>query len=359
MQISKRALAALAALLALIVAAMLLIIGPPDDQAERPAPTLTIPGQPGVIVHQGDGVEAVDGPDKDTKRDDAVPLAPTAADELQDAVTATDQAGDTHRELSEPLREADDGPVVLNEGPLAAQELDGCRTRFVRNSSSRAGVKPRVIVWHQTVSRDRAGRADQDGLTAMANRASSGVSWHLLIGGVDGLCTYTVPMNLKAWTQGNANPFSIGIEVQAFGDEPSYVRAAGRSSLLARTRSVGKRYGIPMRRGLVRNCRVVKSGVVMHRDLGACGGGHVDVASTRWQRNPSGGELAGWTIGPLIADLAGGGVTGTDRATCRKLNSWRKAGSPKGGDWERNSVNRRRALAKRSVLCTTRGPVKH
>lgn len=265
---------------------------------------------------------AIDGPDRDTKRDDALPLAPAAQAELERGATATDRPGDTHRELADPLREYDDpstsAPGVL-QGPLAAQEFPGCRTRFVRNFSSRNGATPRIIVWHQTVSRDRPGRADQDGLTALANSPRSSVSWHLLIGGRDGLCTFNVPLHMKAWTQANANPFSLGIEVQAFGDEPSYVSGPGKARLLAVTRELGRRYSIPMRRGLVQNCRPVRSGIVEHYDLGVCGGGHVDVASTRWQRNPSGPELAGWNVSPLIAELAGPPCS----AVCRRARDLR------------------------------------
>lgn len=273
------------------------------DATPTATSTVTVKARPAIPAGTA-LVTAVDGPDADTKRDDPLALSPAAVDELQAATTATDRPGDTHSELADPLREPGDGPVVLNEGPLAAQELDGCRTRFVRNSSSRGGQTPRVIVWHQTVSHDN-GQASQDGLTAMANRASSGVSWHALIGSRSGLCTYTVPLNLKAWTQGNANRFSIGIEVEAYGDEPSYVTGKGRAKLLSVTRAMAKRYGIPLQRAVVRNCVVIKGGIAEHHDLGLCGGGHLDVSSTRWQRNPSGGELAGWDIDPLIAALKG------------------------------------------------------
>lgn len=303
---------------ALLIALVALVAGggtvalvvEPDDGS--PASTVTVKAPPLVAP-----AVAVDGPDADTKRDDALPLSPAAVDELEKAATATRAPGDTHRELAEPLREDADGPVVTSEGPMAAQELDGCRTRFVSNSSSRRGARPRVIVWHQTVSRDR-GQASQDGLTAMANRPSSGVSWHLLIGGRSGLCTFTVPLNLKAWTQGNANPFSVGIEVEAYGDEPSYVTAKGRAQLLRQTRAIAKRYGIPLQRAVVRNCQVIRPGIAIHRDLGLCGGGHVDVASIGWQRN-RGTELAGWQVGPLIAALAG--PTCSRSCDLRKRNS--------------------------------------
>ena len=327
--------------------------------------TLTlVDGEPRIIIQErtvpaAPPAVAVDGPDRDTKRDDALPLDKVAQAELERGVTATDRTGDTHRELADPLREPADPsrtPPGHLEGPLAAQEFPGCRTRFVSNYSSRNGTRPRVVVWHQTVSRER-GWSSQNGLTALANRRSSGVSWALLIGRSEGRCTYTVPLNMKAWTQSNANPFSIGIEVEAYGDEGSYVSGAGQRRLLAATREIGRRYGIPMRRAIVRNCRVIKPGIAEHYELGACGGGHVDVASTRWQRRPDQTELAGWQTTRLIQLAASGGVTATDLQTCRKLNWWRDAGRPHGKP-ETNAIRRRHALAARRVTCTTRGPVK-
>lgn len=318
----RRTLAAVLAALALPLAAC------GDDPDPRP-----VPPAPAAQT------TAVDGPDADTVRDDTVTLVPAATAAVADAVQAP------RSELDDPLREPTDTQKAgILEGPSAAQEFPGCRTRFVQNYSSRRGQQVRIIVWHQTVSRDNPGVADQDALTAYANSPSSGVSWHFLIGRADGLCTFSVPLNMKAWTQGNANPFSIGIEVQAYGDEPRYVEPAGERKLLAVTRELGRRFGIPMRRGKVVNCQPVTSGIVEHSELGACGGGHSDVTP--------------WSTDPLIAKLASGGVTEADRVTCRKLNAWRKAGRPEAGQWRINSIRRRQALDRRGVTCLTSGPVR-
>jgi hypothetical protein len=337
----RLAIAALVAIAATVVLVTLLSGG--DDRKPGPAP-LALPA-----------TIAVDGPDADTKRDDALPLSPAARAELARAVRATPKPGAVLRELASPLRDPRDPsitPAGVLTGPLAAQETPGCRTRFVRNFSSRNGTPVRVIVWHQTVSFDRPGGADQDGLTALANTRSSGVSWHYLIGGKDGRCTFTVPTNLKAWTQGNANQFAIGIEVQAFGSEPRYVSGAGRAKLLRVTRFLGRRFGIPMRRGLVRNCRVVRSGIVEHSDLGPCGGGHVDVTATGAGARA---RAAGWNTAPLIAEAAHRARVGTpvDRRTCGKLRAWRRAGRP-ASETPRN-VRRREALARRHLRCGSHG----
>lgn len=325
----KSRLRAVGALLLVLLAGIgISLIAGDDDRIPAPPPSPT--------------AVTVDGPDADTIRNDTLPVTPAGQD-LLDQVQ--DDSTRTGEELEDPLREPDDPsrtPPGQLEGPLAAQEFPGCRTAFVRNYSSRNGQKPRVIVWHQTVSREN-GSASQNALTAMANRPSSGVSWHFLIGRTNGLCTFSVPLNMKAWTQGNANPFSIGIEVEAYGDEPAYVTGDGERKLLAVTRELGRRFDIPMRRGEVTNCRVVRSGIVEHADLGACGGGHADVTP--------------WATGKLLEQLRNGGVTNTDRVTCRKLNWWRRAGRPHGKP-ERNAVRRRKALEARGVTCTARGPVK-
>jgi hypothetical protein len=268
----------------------------------------------------------VDTADRDRQRDNVIELTPRAQRAYR-SLTSTEYRG----ELAEPLRDPGDrGPVGVLEGPLAAQEFPGCRTRFVGNYSSRNGTRPQIIVWHQTVSRER-GTASQDALTAYANRRSSGVSWHLLIGRTNGLCTFSVPLTMKAWTQGNANPFSIGIEVEAFGDEPTYVAGLGERKLLAVTRELGRRYGIPMRKGLVQNCRVVRSGVVEHSDLGACGGGHADVTP--------------WSTDALLEQLkAPATLASTERRRCNALRYHRRKVKSGTGYWTPSRVRRVRYL---------------
>ncbi len=272
---SRKLFAALVAVLAILAVTIGAIAGVFDSDTD------VSPVDPVVLT------VPVDGPDPDTKPDDTITLGPQSQELLQDNLAKPAEAT-PEGELEAaplgagagvPLRDA--GPIVTQEGPLAAQELPGCRTRFVGNSSSRNGSVPGVIVWHQTVSREN-GLSSQNALTAMAARASSGVSWHALVGRSRGLCTFTVPLNLKAWTQGNANPVAIGIEVEAVGDEGTYVTGAGKAKLIQITRFMGKRYAIPMQHGKVTfdsNCRptVTRKGIVEHSELGRCGGGHSDV----------------------------------------------------------------------------------
>lgn len=260
---NKKTLSALAALL-VALGTLLGAIVDTDESTTITVPTAAAPP-----------ATAVDGPDADVKRDDALPLDDQAQNVLEDVHDQT-----VAPELQETLRETGDTPSgVLEDLPQATQEFPGCRTAFVRNYSSRGGVRPQVIVLHQTVSRER-GQSSQNALTAYANSPSSGVSWHFLVGRTNGLCTHTVPLSLKAWTQGNANPFSIGIEVEAYGDEPTYVAGKGRTKLISVIRRLSKIYRIPIRPAIVRDCRVIRSGVGQHKDLDqntTCAGGHSDV----------------------------------------------------------------------------------
>jgi hypothetical protein len=334
---SHRALASVATLLALLAVLAVVLIGG-DDQPSPP--TLTTPSAAEVPP-----IAKVDGPDADGKLDDTIRPNPQVAERIEDELDGT--AGEAVSELSEPLRQPNDTPATTTiPGPLAADEVPGCRTRFVGNSSSRNGARPQIIYLHQTVSRER-GWASQDSLTGLASRRSSGVSWHLLVGRSDGRCTYTVPLALKAWTQANANPWGVGIEVEAYGDEGAYVVGAGKDRLVSVVRHVARRYDIPLRRGAVDgDCRPTRSGLLEHSDAGRCGGGHIDVTL-----QPS-------DAASFIAQLAAGGaVTATDRVTCRKLNWWRARGRPHGAP-ERNAIRRRQALARRGVRCTARGPVR-
>lgn len=267
-----------------------------------------------LVDSDGDGkkdrveirVISVDGPDRDVRADREVQVLEPAIDGAVERDVA--HAGEGVSEGDQP-----EAPTALDGDPLplAAQDFPGCRTQFVRNQSSRGGVVPRVIVWHYTVSRERPGWGDNDVLTGMANNPGNGVSWHFSIGRSDGLCAFNVPLSMKAWTQGNANPFSVGIEVIAYGDEGQYVTGAGRARLIQVTRELGKRLGIPMQRGQVSNCQVVRPGIVRHVDLGACGGGHHDT-------NPFPDPIA-----QLLPELGRRPVSARDRRSCRKVNRYR------------------------------------
>lgn len=303
------------------------------DEKDKPAKTLT--------VHV-DGLDAGKVPDRKVEVPAAAvqQAAPTIESQLNAPPAATpdaqlqdaQQAADKLRATQEPL------PVA---GATAG--FQGCRTSFVRNQSSRRGVRPQWQVLHYTVSPNRPGWSDVNAVVALFNRTSSQASSNFVID-AEGHCAYIVPIEAKAWTQAAGNPFSVSYEIIATGKERAYLAPAGLAKLRSVTRAVAQRTSIPLRHGAVSGCTPGHSGIVQHRDFGICGGGHVDIAPFN----------ADGVITLLVAGAKP--VTTVDHATCRKLNAWRNAGRPSGGT--ANAVRRKAALTKRHVVCTAKGPVR-
>jgi hypothetical protein len=225
-----------------------------------------------VTVHIGKQT-LVDNADADAKANDPVALAPPARKVAQSF------AADP-RDLVGNLRGPDHGPIAKLLPPFAADEIPGCRTRFLRtNWSYRTVAQSDVeLFWlHFTGGPDKPGtRAEVDGLTAYGNQPSAGVSWHFNMD-KDGNCDYNVPLRYKAWTEAGANSTGISIEVAGVGDAP-YLRAGGVRELRRIVDAVHQRYPkIRVVLGGVSNCRPTKPGIVTHYMGGPCSGGHTDI----------------------------------------------------------------------------------
>lgn len=221
---------------------------------------------------------AVDGPDKDAKADDTVKLSPEArATAAGFAIAPRDLTADTPTAV--PLSGSGDlGPIAKLAPPFAADEVAGCRTRFLRNNWSYrvAGAKVSLLWLHYTAGPDKPNtRAEVDGLSAYGNNPSTRASWHINLD-KDGNCDYNVPFRYKAWTEGNANSTGIGVEVHGTGTAP-YLRPAGYRRLARIYLAVKRAYGIPLRLGAVSSCTPTRSGIVTHWMGGACSGGHYDI----------------------------------------------------------------------------------
>jgi len=170
------------------------------------------------------------------------------------------------------------GPDVIPENTtLAAPHQRGCLTRSVRNYSSRNGGRPALLVAHFTVSPNRPGWSDVDAVVGLFNNPRAQASSNYVVDN-EGHCKYIVPETQKAWTQAFFNPWSISIEQINTGHEPTYAGVRGLRKIGLIFSDAGKRWGIPLRAGRVGNCRVLRSGIVQHKQLGGCGGGHVDIA---------------------------------------------------------------------------------
>lgn len=134
----------------------------------------------------------------------------------------------------------------------------------VRNQSSRGGVKPDLIVIHDTESQNRPGDADLKAIGAWFDNPVSQASCHVCVDG-DGRSAQYVPDERKAWHVVNYNSRSLGIEqigfaTQGFWPDAQVKKAAKYVAYWSH------KYGIP----------IDAAHVVTHSSLGAAGGGHHD-----------------------------------------------------------------------------------
>lgn len=323
--VSRKSLAALAAFIAVLAGGGTLVLtADPDDKGAAPA-TVTV---------SVDGLDAGAAPDRTLE----VPKAAVkqAAAVVEDGLRS--EADATPGDLAEHSEIAREQDALSTAG--ATQGFEGCRTSFVSNQSSRRGVRPQQMWLHYTVSPNRPGWSDVNAIVAFFDSPKAQASSHFVIDR-EGNCAYIVPIEAKAWTQAAANPIAVSWEVINSGSEGSFMSTPGYRVLSATMREVSRRTGIPMRRSSEKGCAGATRGILEHRDGGICAGGHTDI-----------GPYSIDTVVKLVTAI--GGVTETDRVTCRKLNWWRRAGRPQ-GEPQRNASRRRAALTKRGVVCTARG----
>jgi hypothetical protein len=87
----------------------------------------------------------------------------------------------------------------------------------------------------------------------------------------------------KAWAQAFYNPWCLSIEQIGFASD-QWMAPKKNAQLHETARWIAwwnKEHGIPIRRGRVSvDGRILRSGVLQHRDLGSLGGAHHDVSET-------------------------------------------------------------------------------
>jgi len=263
---------ALAAVALLLAGGTVAVVIDTDGDGPNPPQTFTI------LVNKASG--------------DAVPTrtieVPAAAVEQANASRLDDHDGsrseqpagvgqaqlDAADDQQEKLAASDQLPLVT---PDAAPEQAGCRSQFVRNFSTRGGVRPRLFVLHYTVSPNRPGWSDVDAITSLFNTPSFAASSNYIVDN-EGNCAYIVRESDKAWTQATFNPVSISVEVINTGSEPTYAGTAGLAKIAQVVSDATRRWEIPLQRGATSGCLVTRPGIVDHASLGACGGGHGDIA---------------------------------------------------------------------------------
>jgi hypothetical protein len=142
------------------------------------------------------------------------------------------------------------------------------------NYSSR-GSGVRLVVLHTA-----EGALTYQSLGSFFSSPSSGVSSHTGIDDTPGVIGEYVRREHKAWTQGNANPYSVAAELCAFASWSPGEWARHPVMLENTAQWVAEEcahFGIPLRKlspGEAQGSSAM--GVCQHADLGAAGGGHWD-----------------------------------------------------------------------------------
>lgn len=185
----------------------------------------------------------------------------------QRLVLARDRAADKLRLRRSQVSEAKRHVKV----PVTQPKVE--RTRNSPNKSSRQGSKPKLIVLHITVSHNRPGLADLDGMLDYLSRPGVQASSHI-VNDAEGHDGRLVADEYKAWTQAAYNPVALSIEQIEYSDKrPRSVWLKENARQLDNTAKWvaywSVKYGIPLTRS-------TRHGVCQHSDLGRAGGGHSD-----------------------------------------------------------------------------------
>ena len=142
------------------------------------------------------------------------------------------------------------------------------------NYSSRGGTGVRLIVIHTA-----EGATTYQSLGNFFASSSSGVSSHTGIDDTSNTVGEYVRRSSKAWTQGNANPYSTATELCAFAAwtradwDRHPVMLANCAKWIAEEAA---HFGIPVVKLNASQAQGGQAGVCGHVDLGAAGGGHWD-----------------------------------------------------------------------------------
>lgn len=146
------------------------------------------------------------------------------------------------------------------------------------NFSSRGGATVRLIVLHTA-----EGSTTIESLGNYFASSSSGVSSHVGIDDKDGVIGEYVRRGDKAWTQGNANPVAVSVELCAFakwspaewGNHPNMLENCARWIM-----EEAVTFGLPIQKLTAAQAQGSGRGVCQHVDLGSWGGGHWDCGSS-------------------------------------------------------------------------------
>jgi len=142
------------------------------------------------------------------------------------------------------------------------------------NYSSRGGSSVRLIVLHTA-----EGATTIESLGNFFASSSAGVSSHAGADDQKGIIGEYVRRPDKAWTQANANPYSVSLELCAFAKWSSAQWNEHPNMLENCARWIAeeaKQFGIPITKLTASQAQGGGRGVCQHVDLGSMGGGHWD-----------------------------------------------------------------------------------
>ena len=146
------------------------------------------------------------------------------------------------------------------------------------NASQRSPGGIRLIVVHSTESHNRPGPSDLESIANWFSRPEAQSSSHVCTD-ADGNSARFVPDRLKAWHCAGYNSASLGVEQIGYAAAGWLKWRQNDFELWETARWIAEwsiRHDIPIRRGIVANGSVIRSGVVKHSQLGAIGGNHGD-----------------------------------------------------------------------------------
>jgi hypothetical protein len=160
------------------------------------------------------------------------------------------------------------------------------------NFSSRGGTAVRLVVLHTA-----QGSTSYRSLGSYFSSSSAGVSSHVGIDDTPGEVGEYVRRPDKAWTQGNANPYSVSAELCGWAEWTAAQWHGEHGVMLSNAAQwiaeECAHFGIPLRALSAAEAQGGKAGVCDHAALGAAGGGHWDIGS-------------GISVAELVAMAAGG-----------------------------------------------------
>ena len=133
-----------------------------------------------------------------------------------------------------------------------------------------------LLVAHDTESPNAPGVQDLEAIRAWFSNPNAQASANYVDDGQGNVLEMVDPTTTHmAWHVAYFNPWAIGVEQVGYASQTKWplLQVEATARIFAHWAT---KYGIPIRRGKVNGCTIVRTGIVFHADLGLCGGGHHD-----------------------------------------------------------------------------------